>query len=68
MTMTITETIMKRLALLILAIAGLAGCVAVPVAGPPGVYAAPAPPAVVVQPYFSGYYYGGYYGHRRRWH
>ncbi len=57
---------MKRIALLILAAAGLAGCVAVPVAEPPGVYAVPAPPAV----YFYGGYYRGYYGHhdhRRHW-
>ncbi len=57
---------MKRLAALILASAGLAGCVAVPVAEPPGVYAAP--PAVVVRPYFyGGYYYGGPYGYHRGW-
>ncbi len=59
---------MKRLAALILVtggLAGLAGCVAVPVAEPPGAYAAP-PPAVVVQPYFyGGYYYGGHYGYHR---
>jgi len=55
---------MKRLALLIFACAGLVGCVAVPVAGPPGAYAGPPGPAVIVQPYF----YGGYYGyHRHHW-
>ena len=50
---------MKRLAILLLAGVGLAGCVAV--AEPPSVYVGP--PAVVVQPY--GYYgYYGYYGPR----
>lgn len=51
---------MKRLAILLLAGVGLAGCVAVaePLP-PPGVYVAP--PPVVVRPY--GYYgYYGYYG------
>ena len=49
---------MKRLAILLLAGVGLAGCVAV---AEPGLYVAP--PTVVVQPY--GYYgYYGYYGPR----
>ncbi len=60
------------------AVAVLGGCVAVPVEPGPVVYAAPPPPAVVVQPYVSfgsyyGGYYGGYYGRRapywrRGWH
>jgi hypothetical protein len=59
------ENTMKRLTLVLLAVAGLAGCVAVPVAEP-GVYVAP--PTVVVQPYFyGGYYYRGGYGPRHRW-
>ena len=67
---------MKRLAILLLAGVGLAGCVAVAEPYPPaGVYAAPSA-AVVVRPYgYYGYYGGpryyrhgyygrGYYGHR----
>ena len=62
---------MKRLAIVLLAGVGLAGCVAVaepyPAAG--GVYVAPAP--VVVRPYGYYGYYGGprYYrhGYRNRW-
>ncbi len=55
---------MKRLALsVILFSTVLAGCVAVPVAGPP--YAEP--PAVVVQPYVGFGYYGGYYGYHHPW-
>jgi hypothetical protein len=55
-----TETLMKKLVAVVIAVAGLAGCVAVPV-GEPGVYVAP--PSVVVQPYgYYGYYRG--YGHR----
>ena len=61
---------MKRRALVIpvviLAVAGLGGCVAVPVAGPPGAYVAP--PPVVVAPYFyGGYGYYGRWGHGRYW-
>jgi hypothetical protein len=54
------------LAGLCLATAGLAGCVAVPVAEP-GVYVAPPPPAAVVVRPAPRYY--GYYGYRhyRRW-
>ncbi len=47
------------LALLAVACAALAGCVAVPVEPGP-VYAAPPPPVVVVRPY-RYYGYGGYY-------
>lgn len=58
---------MKPLLLLILAVAGLAGCVAVPVEGPrpygPGYVVAPPPPVVVVRPY--PYYR---YGWHRRWY
>ena len=55
---------MKPLLLLILAVAGLAGCVAVPVEGPrPGYVVAPPPPLVVVRPY--PYYR---YGWHRRWY
>ena len=70
------EKIMKRLTLVVLAVAGLAGCVAVPVHDAPYAYGPPAysAPAVVVQPYFGlglgfGYYGGrGYYGgHRGRY-
>jgi len=46
------------LALLAAACATLGGCVAVPVEPGP-VYAAPAPPVVVVRPRY--YPYGGYY-------
>jgi len=63
-----TETIMKKLALILIAGLGLAGCVAVPV-GEPGVYVAP--PTVVVQPYgYYGYRYGGhnYYGPRHSYY
>ena len=55
-----------KLLIAVAALAGLAGCVAVPVEPAPVVYAAP--PPVVVQPYASfGYYYrgGGGYWHRR---
>ncbi len=55
--MTHKENTMKRIVLVLLAFAGLAGCVAVPVAEP-GVYVAP--PTVVVQPQFGYYYYRGY--------
>jgi len=58
------EKIMKRLTLVVLAVAGLAGCVAVPVSEP-GVYVAP--PSVVVQPYFYGHYYYGPRHHRYRY-
>ncbi|MBI4291214.1 MAG: hypothetical protein HY661_07025 [Betaproteobacteria bacterium] len=44
---------MKRLLMLTLAAAGLAGCVAVPVAGPPGVYVAP---FAVVRPHHDGHH------------
>jgi hypothetical protein len=52
---------MKSLMLVLVSVAALSGCVAVPAYGPPGVYA----PAVVV-PYggYYGGYRGGYYGHR----
>jgi len=55
---------MKRLTLVVLAVAALAGCVAVPVAEP-GVYVSP--PTVVVQPYFYGHYYYGPRHHRYRY-
>lgn len=52
---------MKLLTLLIIASTSLAGCVVVPYGEPPGVYAAPIAPAVVIRPY--GYGHGrGYYG------
>ena len=58
---------MKPFLLLILAVAGLAGCVAVPVEPPRAAYVAPypPPPVVVVRPAF-GYYYAP--GWHRRWH
>jgi len=57
---------MKALAPLIAAI-GLSGCVAVPIYDVPGAYVGPPAPAIVVQPYVSGYW--GYHGgHRHRWH
>lgn len=54
---------MKRSVLLILALS-MTGCVAVPVGGPPGVYAdvVVAPP-LVARPYYARPYYYGYYGH-----
>jgi len=55
------EPNMKKILLSLLACLGLAGCVAVPVNG--GGYApAPVvvtPPAVVVRPWYYGYYGGG---------
>lgn len=57
---------MKHLSILVLAAIGLAGCVAVPVAEPPGAYAGvyvTPPPVFVGRPH-----YYGYYGHRRHWH
>lgn len=59
-----TETIVKKLLVVLFAGLGLAGCVAVPVAEP-GVYVAP--PTVVVQPYYYGGYYYRNYGPRHRW-
>ena len=55
---------MKRILLsLLLASLGLAGCVAVPVNGGHGYAPAPAvvvtPPAIVVRPWYHGYYGGG---------
>ena len=52
---------MKTLSILLLAVLGLTGCVAVPVYDTPVVYRAP---PVVVQPYaYGGFYSGrGYYG------
>jgi hypothetical protein len=59
---------MKRLTLVVLAVAGLAGCDAVPVHDAPYAYGSPAYSApVVVQPYIGlgfGYYGRGYYGGR----
>jgi hypothetical protein len=62
------EPAMRSLALLILTSTILAGCVVVPIAGPPGVYVGVPVPAIVVHPY--GYGYDGYYGGRgyRHWH
>ena len=59
---------MKIFALLILTNTILAGCVVVPVAGPPGLYVGVLVPAFVVRPY--GYRYHGDYGGRRyrHWH
>jgi hypothetical protein len=69
---------MRILALLILTSTILAGCVVVPVAGPPGVYVGVLVPAFVVRPYGYGYdrygydrygYDGDYGGRRyRQWH
>ena len=57
---------MKRLAILLLAGVGLAGCVAVAEPYPgPGIYVAPPAPTVVVRPYgYYGYYSGPRYRHR----
>jgi hypothetical protein len=61
------EAIMKRLAIVLVAATGIAGCVAVPVADPGPYYYTPAP-AVVVQPSVGFYYdYHRHYGPRRRW-
>jgi hypothetical protein len=62
-----SKTLMKTLAIALLAGAGLSGCIAVPVYDAPRVYGSP---AVVVQPYFgfgSGYGGRGYYGGHGRW-
>jgi hypothetical protein len=64
---------MKILALLILTSTILAGCVVVPVAGPPGVYVGVLVPAIVVRPYgyeYDRYGHDGYHGGRgyRQWH
>lgn len=66
-----SNTIVKTLAIALLAGAGLSGCVAVPAYGP-SAYGGPvySPPAVVVQPFFGfGFGYGGrgHYGGRGRW-
>lgn len=53
---------MKIATLLILVSTSLAGCVVVPFGEPPGVYAAPIAPAVVIRPY--GYGYDGGRGYR----
>ena len=57
---------MKTLIALSIAVAALAGCVAVPVEPGPVVYAAPAPAVVVApRPYYYGHPYGPYW--RRGW-
>ncbi|OGA01392.1 MAG: hypothetical protein A2Z64_09910 [Betaproteobacteria bacterium RIFCSPLOWO2_02_67_12] len=45
---------------LLLAVVGLSGCIAVPIAEPSGVYVGVPAPTVVVRPYVGGYY--GYRG------
>ena len=73
MTMKNSKTIIKMLAIALLAGVGLSGCVAIPY-GPPGYspspyYGQPAySPPVVIAPWF-GFYGGGrgYYGGRGRW-
>jgi hypothetical protein len=56
---------MKTVLLVVLGLAGLAGCVAVPVEPRPYVVAPVPPPVVVVRPAF-GYWYAP--GWHRRWH
>ena len=61
-----SKTIVKTLAIALLAGAALSGCVAVPAYGP-SPYGGPVySSAVVVQPYF-GIGYRGYYGGRSHW-
>lgn len=67
---------MKTIALSLLAIAGLSGCIAVPIAEPGGVYIGVPVPGIVVRPYgggsygyrsgYRGDYRGGYRGGDRR--
>lgn len=68
-----SKTLMKTLALALLAGAGLSGCIAVPVYDTPRAYGPVIAPAIVVGPVFRPYYgargyRGGYYGGPRgRW-
>jgi len=51
-----------KILVLLLAVAGLSGCVAIPIAEPSGLYIGLPVPAVVVGPYGGRYAYRG--GHR----
>jgi len=68
-----SKTVMKTLALALLAGAGLSGCIAVPVYDTPHAYGPVIAPAIVVGPVFRPYYgdrsyRGGYHGGPRgRW-
>jgi hypothetical protein len=65
-----SKTVMKTLALALLAGIGLAGCIAVPVYDTPRAYGPVIAPALVVGPVFRPYYgyRGGYNGGPRgRW-
>ena len=61
-----SKTLVKAVAIVLLAGAGLAGCIAVPVYDTPRAYGPVLAPAIVVgpviRPYYSGGYRGGYYG------
>lgn len=57
-----SKTIMKTLAIALLAGAGLSGCIAVPVYDTPRAYGPVIAPAIVVGPVFRPYYGGGYRG------
>ncbi len=47
-----------KILVLLLAVIGLSGCIAVPVYDTPGAYVGVPAPTVVVRPYVGGYYYG----------
>jgi hypothetical protein len=55
-----SKTLVKTLAIALLAGAGLSGCIAVPVYDAPRAYG-PVAPAIVVGPVFRPYYGGGGY-------
>jgi hypothetical protein len=64
-----SKTMIKTLAIALLAVAGLSGCIAVPVYDTPRAYGPVIAPAIVVGPIFRPYYGGGGYrdGRRRNW-
>lgn len=55
-----SKTMVKTLAIALLAGAGLSGCIAVPVYDTPRAYGPVVAPAIVVGPVFRPYYGGGY--------
>ncbi len=64
-----SKTMLKTLAIALLAGAGLSGCIAVPVYDTPRAYGPVVAPAIVVGPVFRPYYGGrGYHGRSHgRW-
>lgn len=57
-----SKTLVKTLAIALLAGAGLSGCIAVPVYDSPRAYGPGGSPAIVVGPVFRPHYGGGYRG------